>query len=210
MLRSPTERPLVICPGMAVRHSMQTAEVLQTCKTDPRSCSRRATRTCRPLFFLGLDAGTVSPRHALSVSGDCKSLPLVPHPTVRNNLQRCWALCHLTLHGQNTQPLEGLNKGLCAWKLWSSNHHIWLIKLNLISITTLFFLLAKSFKRNSLWMVADDRTRVVIFMLNYHICSWLIGTTKWENVFTGVSSVLILVQDLGFNVNLFVPQFLGL
>jgi len=25
-------------------------------------------------------------------------------PPVRNNLQHCWAACHLTLHGQNTQP----------------------------------------------------------------------------------------------------------
>lgn len=139
----PHGEPLFFWPSMAVRHIMQTAEGLQTCKQThvPAAAGLRE----HPGFFLfhAIGAGPIFPHHALSVSGDCESFPLVPHPTVRNNLQHCWALCHLTLHGQNTQPLEGLNRGLCAWKQWSSNHHIWLIKLNLFSATTLFSLLSR-------------------------------------------------------------------
>lgn len=51
--------------------------------------------------------------------GSASHLLLSPHPTVRNNLQHCRALCHLTLHGHNSQLAEGLNKraeGLYAWK----------------------------------------------------------------------------------------------
>lgn len=140
MLHSPTERPLCIWLGMAVRHIMQTAEGFQTCK-QTHVPAAAGPREHGGLFSLSpwAQAPYLHTMHCLSVSGDCKSFPLVPHPTVRNNLQHCWALCHLTLHGQNTQPLEGLNRGLCAWKLWSNNHHIWLIKLNLFSITTPVF-----------------------------------------------------------------------
>lgn len=138
MLCSPTERPCSSGQAWLLDTLCRLQKALNL-QTVSRSCSRRTQRTCRPPLFLAKGAGPISPHHALSVSGDCKSFPLVPHPTVRNNLQHCRALCHLTLHGQNTQPLEGLNRGLCAWKLWSSSHHIWLIKLNLFSITFFFF-----------------------------------------------------------------------
>lgn len=107
-------------PRTAVRYIMQTAERGPNLQTVSRPCSRRARGTHMPLLFLAIGAGpSVSLQHALSVSGECESFtsaPTPPHPTVRNNLQHCWALCHLTLHGQNSQPLQGLNKGLRAWK----------------------------------------------------------------------------------------------
>lgn len=113
----PHREALFIWPSMAVRHIKQTAEGLQTCKQTPIPAAAGPREHAAPFLFLAIGAGPISPHHALSVSGDCESFTSVPHPTVRNNLQHCWALCHLTLHGQNSQPLEGLNKALCAWKL---------------------------------------------------------------------------------------------
>lgn len=76
--------------------------------------------------------------------GSARRLLLSPHPTVRNNLQHCRALCHLTLHGRNSQPAEGLNKGrrgrLYAWK----NSHPTIITVD-FSPSIMIFLLVNFF-----------------------------------------------------------------
>lgn len=141
MLRSPTERPCSF--GCWQTHYAECIRA-SNLQTDSRRRSRRAVKTRRPLFFFAIGAAPISPHRALSVSGECKSFTSVPHPNVRNNLQHCWALCHLTLHGQNSQPPEGLNRGLNAWKQWSSNHHIWVIKLNFFPSLPFFFFLPLS------------------------------------------------------------------
>ena len=159
MFCSPTERRLVIWPGIA--HYADCRRTLNV-QTGTHSADVQLKERI-PLFLLAIDAGPISLPHPLSVSGDCESFPLVPHPTVRNNLQHCWALCHLTLHGQNTQPLEGRNRGLCAWKLWSSNHHIWLIRFELIFHHYLFSPFSvKSFSWNCFRMALQDRSEPIV------------------------------------------------
>lgn len=54
--------------------------------------------------------------------GSASHLLLSPRPPVRNNLQHCRALCHLTLHGHNSQLAEGLNKGAEAPWLNKNSH----------------------------------------------------------------------------------------